>query len=73
MIIDLAAYRRSRARPQPMACDVEQELICVNWQPARVLAARPTPVPPLPSPALPETDEELIAFAPLAYALATQI
>lgn len=77
MVIDLAAYRRTKARPQWTAADAEQELVCVNWQPAHIVpVAAVAPVTPLASPALPPectTDEDLAAFQALAHALATQV
>ena len=77
MVIDLAAYRRTKVRAHWTAADAEQELVCVNWKPARILSvAAVAPVKPLPSPALPPecaSAADLAAFQALARALATQI
>jgi len=77
MIISLDEYRRKKAQLAPVAvADEQQELLCVNWAPSRIIPVeRLVPAPPLASPALPgdEKDEDLEAFRSLAYALATQI
>lgn len=71
MIIDFAAYRRNKAQPSWLTDAVQQELACVNGEMACIMAVKP--VPPLASPPLPTTDEDLAAFQALAYSLATQI
>ncbi|MGE5524439.1 MAG: hypothetical protein ACM3SS_12050 [Rhodospirillaceae bacterium] len=75
MVIDFAAYRRKQVQHPSWVTDaVQQELVCVNWEGARVITVKPVdPVAPLASPPLPTTDEDLAAFQALAYALATQV
>lgn len=75
MIISLDEYRSRKTQRAPVA-DEQQELMCVNGAPSRIIPVeRLVPAPLLASPALPDDgkDEDLEAFRSLAYALATQI
>lgn len=74
MVIDLASYRRRKAQPRCTVADEQQELVCVNWEPMRILRPEAlAAIAALASPQLPETDEDLADFQALAYALASQV
>jgi hypothetical protein len=74
MVIDFAAYRRKQVHPSWLTDAVQQELVCANSEPARVITVKAVaPVAPLKSPPLPTDDEDLAAFQALAHALATQV
>jgi len=75
MLISLDDYRKAKAAKAPAVYDQEEELLCVNWNPAfGVIALSCFQRPRELSPALPE-DAHVVEpeFLNRVYALATQI
>ena len=75
MLIYLDDYRRSKAKPAELGCH-DEELLCVNWNPAvRVVALSCYQTPQELSPQLPENFAavDMQAFMTRVTALASQI
>jgi hypothetical protein len=76
MLVHLDDYRKAKA-PQPRSYGrYDEELLCVNWNPAVRLVARSSyQTPQELSPELPEnfSTVDMQAFMSRVYALATQI
>lgn len=74
MLIHLDDYRKAKAAPLAMPAQ-EEELLCVNWNPAfGVIALSSFQRPQELSPALPEDTAAVdTAFMNRVYALASQI
>jgi hypothetical protein len=76
MVIYMDEYRKAKAAKSARPSRYDEELMCVNWNPAiGVIAMSSYPTTQETSPELPEdfSEVDLKAFLDRVYALATQV